>query len=78
MFERGIDVDDVLDVIRTAETIEEYPDDLPFPSQLVLGYVRGRPIHAVVARDAETGRCFAVTVYEPEPGRWSLDFRRRR
>ena len=78
MYERGIDMDDLLEVIRGGEPIEEYPEDVPFPSRLVLGYVRGRPIHAVVARDAETSRCFAVTVYEPEPGRWSPDFRRRR
>ena len=77
MFERGIEFDDVLAVIRSGEVIEDYPDDLPFASFLLLGRRDLRPFHVVVGRDSATGRCFAVTVYEPRPGKWSPDFRRR-
>ena len=34
MFERGITEEDVAHVLSTGEVIEEYPDDLPYPSRL--------------------------------------------
>ncbi|MBA4181875.1 MAG: hypothetical protein C0506_14890 [Anaerolinea sp.] len=77
MFERRIEFDDVLAVIRSGEVIEDYADDLPFPSALVLGQRDLRPLHVVVARDPATRRCVAVTVYEPDWDEWSPDFRRR-
>lgn len=39
MFERAVTVDDVVLVLREGETIESYPDDKPYPSRLVLGWV---------------------------------------
>ena len=38
MFERRIGVEDVLHVVATGDTIEEYPSDTPFPSCLILGF----------------------------------------
>ena len=32
--------DEVRNVIQTGETIEDYPDDFPYPSRLVLGMAR--------------------------------------
>ena len=40
---------DVRHVLQTGEVIEEYPDDTPFPSYLILGFVGDRPFHVVVA-----------------------------
>jgi hypothetical protein len=77
MFERAVRLDDVVAVIRSGEVIEDYPDDFPFGSVLLLGYIDLRPLHAVVAQEPETRRCFAVTVYEPDPAKWSPDFKRR-
>jgi len=34
---------------------------------LVFGYDGGRPVHAVVARDAGSGLCYVVTAYRPDP-----------
>ena len=49
MFERLINADDVRSVLRDGEMIESYPDDTPYPSRLVLGWVDIRPLHVVVA-----------------------------
>ena len=38
MSERQISIDDVKAVIGSGETIEDYPDDRPFPSRLLLGW----------------------------------------
>jgi len=78
MFERAVDADSVGDVLRAGEVIAEYPDDKPLPSRLLLAFVGGRPLHVVAALDAETRVCHVVSVYEPDPGLWDEDFRRRR
>ena len=43
MFERQIGVDDVRAVIDSGETIEDYPNDQPYPSRLVLGWRGAAP-----------------------------------
>jgi hypothetical protein len=45
MLERGISREEVLNCLLSDEIIEEYPDDLPFPSCLILGYHSGKPLH---------------------------------
>ena len=37
MFEHGISVDAVVETLITGETVEEYADDTPYPSRLLLG-----------------------------------------
>jgi hypothetical protein len=49
MFERGIAKEDVRQALSTGKTIEAYPEDQPYPSRLVLGWIGTRPIHVVVA-----------------------------
>lgn len=78
MFERGLSKDDVLGIIRSGEVIADYPDDSPYPSCLLLGLVRGRPVHIVLAHDRETDTAVVVTAYEPDPGLWNDGFRTRR
>lgn len=78
MFERGVGVQDVRAVIANGRSIAEYLDDKPFPSRLMLGFVRGQPIHVVVAFDESNSRCSVVTVYPPDPAAWSDDFTTRR
>ncbi len=46
--------------------------------ELVLTLAWQRPLHAVVIVDEVHQEDRVVTVYEPEPARWSADFRRRR
>ncbi|MER3422593.1 MAG: hypothetical protein C4293_04520 [Nitrospiraceae bacterium] len=58
--------------------VASYPDDVPFPSVLILGFELGQPLHLVVARDPKTGVCFVITVYRPDPDLWSDDFKTRK
>lgn len=78
MVERGITRADVLSVIETGEIIEDYPADTPYPSALVLGFVGGRPLHAVVAFDGARAYAHVVTVYEPGLDKFEPDWRTRR
>ncbi len=78
MFERGITEADVRAILAAGETIEEYPDDTPYPSRLVLGWCLGRPLHLVVADDVEAHEIIVITVYDPDPRLWEAGLRRRR
>jgi len=78
MFERNVSVEDVRIVVDSGETIEDYPEDRPYPSRLVLGWRGSRPLHVVVADNMSENRVVAITVYEPDAALWELDFRRRK
>lgn len=78
MFHRKISRDEVKAVLDHGEVIAEYPDDRPYPSYLMLGMVDQRPIHAVVAKDAEMQTVYVVTVYEPDVELWQADFKTRK
>jgi hypothetical protein len=78
MFERGIDEKDLYEVIAEGELIDEYPGDKPFPSMLLLGQVSNQAIHVVLGVDSQTGVCYVITVYLPDPGLWLMGFRKRR
>jgi len=53
IFERSLRKIDVVEVIRSGEKIADYPDDLPYPTFLMLGFVQGRPMHVVLANNGE-------------------------
>jgi len=58
--------------------IENYPDDFPYPSCLIYGRTReGRNIHVVCAYSTVEMLGIVITVYEPDPMKWS-DFLRRK
>ncbi len=78
MFQRRVNEKDVRFVLETGEMKEEYPNDAPYPSRLVLGWVRNRPLHIVIADNNVQNETIIVTVYEPEQDKWSDDFRRRK
>lgn len=78
MFERGVVPENVRHVLATGKTIREYPDDTPYPSRLILGWVGDKPLHVVVAEDFETASAIIITVYEPDPTIWEADFERKR
>lgn len=75
MFQRNIRVDEVKKILIDGEIIREYFDDRPYPSFLVLGYSDSRPLHLVVARDEQTGRCIIITTYEPSVEIWKAGFK---
>ena len=78
MFERQISPEDVRSVVESGETIQEYPDDTPYPSRLILEWKLQRPIHIVVADNEADNEKIIVTVYEPDPAQWTDDFKRRK
>ena len=71
--------DEILDALDSGKIIEEYPDDAPYPSCLLLGRTQsGRPLHIVCAPVLEEGRLIIITVYQPDPARWETDWQRRK
>lgn len=74
-----IRVDEILQALETGEIIEEYPDDQPYPSGLILGYTTtGRAIHIVCAPVTAEERLIIITTYQPDPDRWEPDLRGRK
>lgn len=78
MFEKCISERDVRRVIETGEIIASYPEDQPYPSCLMLGFVGEHALHVVVALDRASATCHVVTVYVPDPEVWHPDYRTRR
>jgi hypothetical protein len=78
MFERKVNPEDVRSILDSGEIIENYPDDLPYPSRLILGWRGKRPLHIVAADNLVDGEVIIVTVYEPDADQWESDFKRRK
>lgn len=76
MAQRDLSVEDIRHVLDTGEIIEDYPNDYPYPSALMLGWAGGRPLHVVAA--TTPAERIVITVYEPDPARWEPDFKRRK
>ena len=78
MLKHGVRSDQVREVFEGGERIEEYPDDTPLPSYLMLGTGAGRVLHVVAADDEERDETIVITTYEPDPHGWEADFKTRR
>ncbi len=77
LFERGIMVSDIISCIASGEIIEQYEDDKPFPSCLILGVsAQNKPIHVVVSEDGEF--IYLITAYFPDESVWKSDYRTRK
>lgn len=77
MFERRVNAEEVRYVLETGEVIEDYPEDTPYPSRLILGCYRGRLLHVVAANNWLDKEVIVITVYEPDPSEWDLECRKR-
>ena len=75
MFERNISTDELIPIISSGEIIEEYPDDEPYPSVLIMGFIDAVAYHIVIALCRDHIR--VITVYIPEEDKW-IEYRRRR
>jgi hypothetical protein len=74
-----IRVDEVLQALDAGEIIEEYPEDQPYPSCLILGRtLAGRLLHVVCAPVSTDRRLIVITTYQPDPERWQADFKQRK
>ncbi len=75
--ERGICFDDVINGIKTGKIIEQYPNDYPHPSCLILGVdMHGKSIHICVGTDDEY--LWLITVYYPSEEYWDSSFEIRK
>ena len=71
------EMEEIKEVIRNGEIIEEYPTDYPYPSCLVLGRTMNRRIlHVVIG--ATEDKIWLVTVYEPDAEKWDRQFKCRK
>jgi hypothetical protein len=78
MFHREIAKEEVIKVVKNGEVIIDYPDDQPYPSRLMLGFIDKKPIHVVFAFDQDTKTGIVVTAYIPDSQLWTDDFKSRR
>lgn len=78
MFQRQVSADDIRHVLETGVIIENYPDDQPYPSWLVMGWCGERPLHVVAADNVEAHETIVITVYEPDSDQWESGFTRRK
>ena len=75
--QREVERDDLFHIIMSGEIIEQYPNDYPFPSCLILGNsIRGNPLHIVCG--SGKNKVWIVTVYIPDPDEWEADLKTRK
>ncbi|NJL19712.1 MAG: DUF4258 domain-containing protein [Leptolyngbyaceae cyanobacterium SM1_3_5] len=83
---RGIQVQEVREAIATGQVIEDYPEDKYGASCLICGVtegdtvpgaLRGRPLHIQCSYPSRP-LIKIITLYEPDPNRWSNNFTERR
>ncbi len=75
--ERGIALADVMNAMECGEIIEQYPNDFPFPSCLILGKAKNAQALHVVASVNED-MIYLITAYYPDRESWEDDWKTRR
>lgn len=77
LIERGISLTDVINCVANGEIIEQYENDKPLSSCLILGIsLNERYLHIVVSHDDDF--IYLITAYFPDKRQWEDDFRTRR
>ena len=74
--QRGIRMKDIRTVVGNGEIIEDYPEDYPFPSCLILGKSGEVNIHIVASINDDM--IYLITAYIPNPDKWEDDFKTRK
>ncbi len=75
--EREVERDDLFSVISTGEIIEQYPNDYPFPSCLILGNdLNDCPLHIVCGLGKN--KVWVITAYIPNLDEWEDDLKTRK
>ena len=70
-------VKDIRCAVNTGEIIEQYPEDFPFPSCLILGKTTDEKIlHVVMSDEGRMSRI--ITAYYPDPDKWDSQFKVRK
>ena len=77
LIERDISVENIKSAIKTGEIIEQYENDYPFPSCLLLGETeQNKYIHVVASIDSEF--LYIITAYYPDENEWEIDLKTRK
>ena len=77
LMQLGIFQASVVQAIRSGEIIEQYPNDYPYPSCLLLGTTEaGEALHIVCG--IGEGEVWLITAYHPDPDEWESDLKTRR
>jgi hypothetical protein len=75
--ERGIKLNEIRTAIMNGEIIEQYLDDYPNPSVLILGHIdENKPLHIAVGIDDEA--IWLITAYTPTLDIWEADYKTRK
>ena len=75
--QRKITYKEIKEAILNGEIIEDYPEDFPYPSCLILGItIKNRVIHIVVG--IGENKLWLITAYEPDSNLWDSDFKKRK
>ena len=78
MFERKVSVRNVAQALQSGHVVEDYSSEMPEPGCLLLGFQGKRPFHVVTSENQKTNEITIITVYIPDPDKWTKDFTRRR
>lgn len=79
MFLREIKEKEIMHVLIHGCIIENYEKDFPFPSVLISGITTNkRQLHVVIGVDKKLHRFYIITVYEPNPQKWTVKFTKRK
>lgn len=77
LIQRGLSQFDVENAIMTGKIIEQYPDDYPVPSCLILGKTnKGKYVHVCCSSDGNY--VWMITAYIPDSKSWNETFDRRK
>lgn len=76
--ESNIDLEyDIIPALLSGEIIEEYPEDYPYKSYLILGVTTKHSyLHVVCAIGDDV--LWIITEYFPNPSEWENDFKTRK
>ena len=73
LIKRQISQSDVENAILTGRIIEQYPDDYPLPSCLILGItISKKNLHVVCGTGGN--EIWMITAYYPNEGQWNSSF----
>ena len=75
--QRSINYESIKAVIMNGDIIEDYPEDYPYPSCLILGLSDNNKELHVVAGIGE-GKLWIITAYYPSLDKWEADYRTRK
>ncbi|MCL2002922.1 MAG: DUF4258 domain-containing protein [Oscillospiraceae bacterium] len=77
MRERGITIENIKNAVRIGEIIQQYKEDKPFPSCLMLGETeQNKKIHIVASVNG--GYMYVITAYYPNEKDWGVDMKHRK